>query len=149
MKYYKGKYRVKYPEKYKGDIQNVIYRSHWERQCFKWCENNSEILWWNSESLIIPYRCATDNKMHRYFIDLTIRFKNGNTLCVEIKPASQTTKPKRKQGKSKKRFLEESLTYAKNQSKWKAAKKYCEKRNWAFQVWTENELKSLGIKLLV
>jgi hypothetical protein len=145
--YYKGKYKIENIPKYRGDHTNVVYRSYWERQAFRWCEKNSDIVWWTSESLIIPYRCATDNRVHRYFVDLVIRFKNGETVCVEIKPEAQTIQPKSKRGKSRVRFLQESMTYAKNRSKWEAAEKYCNARGFRFQVWTENTLLSLGIKL--
>jgi hypothetical protein len=40
------------------------------------------------------------------------------------------------------------MTYAKNQSKWKAADELCKDRGWIFEVWTEETLKNLGIKLL-
>lgn len=149
MKYHKGKYKLKEPGKYVGDPKNVVYRSHWERQAFRWCEANSNVRKWGSEVLVVPYICATDNKKHRYFIDLYVEFKDGKILCVEIKPEAQTKQPKSKQGKSKPRFLKECLTYAKNQSKWKAADRYCKKRGWEFTVWTERTLKGMGIKLLV
>ena len=45
---YKGKYKVKKPEKYDGDFTNVIYRSLWERQFFRWCEDNSDVVRWSS-----------------------------------------------------------------------------------------------------
>lgn len=145
---YKGKYRVKDRSKYKGDPTKVIYRSFWERQVFKWCEENSNVAWWNSESIVIPYRCATDNRIHRYFVDLQIRFTNGEIVCVEIKPKAQTQQPQSKKGKSKQKLNEEVLTYAKNISKWKSAHSYCEERGWKFQIWTEETIESLGIKLL-
>jgi hypothetical protein len=146
---YKGKYRVKYPKKYKGDPTNVIYRSYWERQTFKWCEENSNVVWWNSESVVVPYRCATDNRFHRYFLDLQIHFSSGETVCVEIKPKAQTQKPRATKGKAKKRLTEETLTYAKNVSKWEAAEAYCRKKGWKFQIWNEETLKALGIKLMM
>ena len=37
---YKGRYTLKKPEKYIGDAKKVVYRSLWEKQAFKWCENN-------------------------------------------------------------------------------------------------------------
>ena len=40
---YKGKYRVTNTSKYKGDFNNVIYRSNWEKQCFLWCDRNTNI----------------------------------------------------------------------------------------------------------
>ena len=35
-----------------------------------------------------------------------------------------------------------------NQDKWKAASKFAEHNGWQFQVWTEETLKNLGIKVL-
>ena len=34
----------------------------------------------------------------------------------------------------------ETLTYAKNQAKWEAARKYCDKNGWEFKILTEYEL---------
>jgi len=147
---YKGKYKLKKPKKYKGDPNSVTYRSHWERQVFRWCETNSNVEWWSSEELVIPYRCATDNKNHRYFVDVVIKFKDIDEVrCVEIKPKAQTEAPKKSKGKTRQRLLQEGLTYAKNVSKWNAAQKFCEKRGWRFEIWTEDTLQSLGISLLL
>jgi hypothetical protein len=144
---YRGKYKVKKPEKYEGDFKNVVYRSLWERQFFRWCEDNSDVVRWGSETVVIPYRCKTDNKIHRYFMDVKVKFKDGRTVLVEIKPEIQTKPPKTKTRKTKK-YLNEVMTYAKNISKWKAAEQYCELRGWEFKIFTEKTLKSLGIRLL-
>ena len=40
------------------------------------------------------------------------------------------------------------MTYVKNQSKWEAAEQFAAKRNIEFQIWTEDTIKGLGIKLL-
>ena len=144
---YRGKYKVKKPEKYSGDFNNVIYRSLWERQFFRWCEDNDDVIKWSSESVIIPYRCKTDNKMHRYFMDVKVKFKNGKTYLIEIKPESQTQPPKQPKRKSKK-YLKEVMTYVKNTSKWEQAEKYCFVRGGEFKIFTEKTLKSLGIRLL-
>lgn len=147
MKFYKGKFRPKNPDKYEGDFRNIVYRSLWERQVFKWIDENPDVMKWSSEETIVPYRCATDNKYHRYFMDLKVRFKNGQTYLIEIKPKKQTEQPKRK-SRITKAYVNEVMTYAKNQSKWKAAEEYCKDRGWIFEVWTETTLKNLGIKLL-
>jgi len=146
-KTYKGKYKLKNPQKYRGDPNNVTYRSLWERQCFRWCEETDAVSSWSSEETIIPYRCKTDNKIHRYFIDLKIKFKNGKTVLVEIKPSSQTQPPKKPERQTKK-YLTEVLTYVKNESKWEAANEYALNRGYHFEIWTENTLKGLGIKIL-
>ena len=144
MKTYKGKYKLKKPEKYDGDHTQVIYRSGWERFAFKWCENQEDIKSWSSEETIIPYISAVDNKYHRYFVDLKLNMKDGSVVLVEIKPDKQTKPPKSK--RRTKRFISESLEYVKNECKWKAAKEYCLDRGWHFQIWTEHTLKQMGMK---
>ena len=144
---YKGKYKIKNPEKYLGDYTKVVYRSLWERQAFKWCESNSRIRAWNSEEVVIPYKCKTDNRIHRYFIDLFIEMDNGDCILVEIKPKKQTTAPKKPSRKTKK-YINEVTTYIKNTSKWTAANDFASHKGWKFQIWTEDTLKNLGIKLL-
>ena len=140
-KTYSGKWKPKYPHKYNGDITKIRYRSLWERNTFRWIEKQSWVRWWNSEETIIPYICSTDNKPHRYFIDLTIKTTDGKTVLVEIKPLAQTKPPKRKN-------LNEAMTYMKNISKWKYAKRYCDNRGWKFEIWTEKTLEGFGIKTL-
>tara|TARA_R110000772_G_scaffold202490_3_gene312805 strand:- start:1671 stop:2111 length:441 start_codon:yes stop_codon:yes gene_type:complete len=143
---YKGRYKIKNPDKYKGNPTKVVFRSLWERQVFRWCDNEAGVLKWSSEEIIIPYRCKTDNKVHRYFPDVFIETKHGNYL-IEIKPKKETTPP-RNSSKKTKRYLNEVMTYIKNTSKWAAAEDYCDDRGYIFQIWTEVTLKSLGIKLL-
>lgn len=145
--YYSGKYRPINISKYDGDYRQISYRSLWERQVFKWCDQNPDIVSWSSEETIVPYRCKTDNKIHRYFVDLKIKFNNGETYLIEIKPKKQTVEPKIRTRKTK-GYITEVLTYAKNISKWQAAQEYCADRGMIFEVWTEDTLKALGIKLL-
>ena len=40
---YSGKYTVVNKEKYRGNPVEVVYRSHWEKLCFIWCDNNPSI----------------------------------------------------------------------------------------------------------
>lgn len=144
---YKGKYRVQNPGKYDGDHTNITYRSLWERQVFLWCDKNPNVKKWSSEETIVPYRCKTDNKMHRYFVDLKIVFTNGQTYLIEIKPEKETREPRPRSRKTA-AYIKEVMTYIKNTSKWEAADVYAKDRNCIFEVWTEKTLKSLGIKLL-
>ena len=147
MKTYKGKYRVKNIKKYEGDPSNCVFRSLWERQAFRWLDEHPKVIKWSSEEVVVPYKCKTDGKMHRYFTDLKIKMADGKTYLIEIKPETQTKEPKIRSKKTKK-YINEVLTYVKNQSKWEAAQEYCENRGWIFQIWTESTLKSFGIKLL-
>ena len=144
---YSGRYTVKNPKKYEGDFNKVKYRSLWERQAFKWLDNNLGVVGWSSEEVIVPYRCKTDGKVHRYFVDLFIRTKNGKVFLIEIKPKKQTLPPKKPSRKTK-RYLSEVMTYAKNQSKWEAATAYANKYGMTFEVWNEDTLRSFGIKIL-
>lgn len=145
-KTYKGKYRPLNIAKYRGDPTNIIYRSLWEKRLMKWCDANTKVKWWNSESIVIPYRCATDGKVHRYFPDFLIHFHNHEIYCIEVKPSKETLQPVKKRGKRRSQLLSETLTYAKNVSKWEAAQEYCKRKGWRFEIWDEHVLEALGIK---
>ena len=143
---YKGKYKPSYPEKYKGDPTNIIYRSLWERKFCVYCDLNENIIEWQSEEKCIPYRSPIDGKIHRYFPDFLIKVKESNgsikKYVIEIKPKKQTIPPIKPQRQTK-RYISEVYEYAKNQSKWEAAKDWCADRGYEFKIITENEL---GIK---
>jgi hypothetical protein len=55
MKYYSGSFKPKNREKYAGDVSAIKYRSMWERQVFRWCDENSSVAKWSSEEIVIPY----------------------------------------------------------------------------------------------
>lgn len=137
--FHKRRFVPMFPEKYTGDPTNIIMRSSWETQFANWCDKNPSILKWSSEETIIPYRCPTDNKIHRYFVDFKITTIKNETYLVEVKPAKQTQPPEFP-GKRTQRYLTESLTYMKNQAKWKAADEYAKDRGWKFKIITEYEL---------
>lgn len=143
MKYHQGKFKPKHPEKYAGDAANIIYRSSWELKFMNWCDNSSNVLKYSSEETIIPYRCPTDNRFHRYFVDFKIQIKSrdgsNKTYLVEVKPDGQT-RPPAYPGRQTKRYLTEALTFMKNQAKWEAAVQYCKERGWEFKIITEKEL---------
>ena len=146
MKTYKGRYRVKNISKYKGDPDKCIYRSMWERQTFKWLDEHPKVVKWSSEEVVIPYRCKTDGKLHRYFTDLYIQMADGKTYIIEIKPKAQTQEPKKRSRKTKK-YINEVMTYVKNQSKWEAADDFCKKNGWEFAIWHEGTLRNMGIRI--
>lgn len=140
---YKGRFKPSNPKKYKGDSQNIIYRSLWERNFMKYCDINENIISWSSEEIVIPYRSPIDNKVHRYFPDFHIKVKEQNgeikNYIIEIKPKRQTIEPEIKKRKTK-GYIYEVVEYAKNQSKWEAAKEFCDDRNWTFKILTEEDL---------
>jgi hypothetical protein len=137
--FHKRKYIPLFPEKYTGDPTNIIMRSSWETMFASWCDKNPSVLRWSSEETIIPYRCPTDNHIHRYFVDFKMLLKTGKTYLIEVKPYKQTQLPEYP-GKRTNRYLVESLTYMKNQAKWEAATNYARDRGWEFKIITEHEL---------
>ena len=137
--FHKRLFKPMFPEKYVGDPTNIVMRSSWETMFANWCDKNPSIIKWNSEETIIPYRCPTDNKIHRYFVDFKITTANGKTYLVEVKPMKQTQPPVFP-GRRTQRYLTESMTFIKNQAKWKAATEYCKDRGWEFKIITEHEL---------
>jgi len=140
---YKGYYKPSYPQKYKGDPNNIIYRSLWERKFMKYCDTNENILEWGSEINVIPYRSPVDNRYHRYFPDFYIKVKESNgkikKMIIEIKTYKQCIEPKVQKRKTK-GYIYEVMEYAKNQAKWESAKEWCLDRGYEFKVLTENEL---------
>ena len=141
---YSGKYKVKNRSKYKGNADEVVFRSLWEAKTFNWCDTSTQVKNWVSEEVVIPYFYEVDKKYHRYFMDLKITFQNGSTILVEIKPKKETSPPEFR-GKRTKRYLTEGMTYVKNMNKWAAAQNYAADRGWGFEIWTEDNLKSMGI----
>jgi hypothetical protein len=138
---YKGKYQVKNPEKYKGNPNNVVFRSSWELKFFNYCDKNPDILQWASEEpfMVVPYKSPIDGKWHRYFPDVWIKTAN-DTFLVEIKPFKETQEPK-KRSRVTKKYLYEVKTWGINSSKWKAAQDFCADRKWKFKIITEKEMK--------
>ncbi len=142
----KSRYYPEYPNKYKGNPNNIICRSSWERRFCHWCDLNENIIEWGSEEFWIPYLSPVDNRVHRYFPDfiIKVREKTGElkTYVIEVKPKRQTIPPKQK-ARVTKSYINEVKTYAVNQAKWKAADEFCKDRLIEFKVITEDEL---GIK---
>lgn len=141
---YTGRYKPENIVKYKGDVNNIIYRSSWELKFMIYCDKNKNILEWGSEEIFIPYTSPVDGKRHRYFPDFYIKVKNKNgaikKYLVEVKPQYQTQEPKKKKRVTK-QYVNEVVTYSVNQAKWKAAEEFCKDHMWEFIVLTENELK--------
>ena len=139
---YSGRFLPKNPKKYNGDSNNIIYRSSWEVRVMKYLDDHPNVLWWSSEELAIPYKSPIDNKVHRYFPDFItkIRRKDGSvmTYVLEVKPEKQTKMPvKRKKTQT---YINETVTYAINQEKWRAAELFCFEHGWQFKLITEREL---------
>jgi hypothetical protein len=109
----------------------------------KYCDTNENILEYASEELAIPYISPVDGKIHKYFPDVYIKVKEPDgsikKYLIEIKPYKQTMAPPKPKRQTK-GYIYEVYEYAKNQSKWEAAREYCKDRGWTFRILTENEI---------
>ena len=87
---YKGKYKPSNPEKYNGNVTNIIYRSLWERKFLYYCDMNENILEYSSEEMFVWYKSPVDGKPHRYYPDFLIKVKESDgtikKYMIEIKP---------------------------------------------------------------
>ena len=141
MAFLQGKYTLNHPEKYVGDVNKVIYRSSWELHAHKFLDNNPNVIEWGSEVVVIPYVKPTDKKVHKYFIDLYVKYKNRSGEIVreliEIKPKKQT---RASRSRNRKHKLYEDITYAINSAKWQAAKQFADKNGFKFTILTEDQL---------
>lgn len=137
------KYKLKNPDKYVGNVDEIWVRSSYERKFMNWCDMNVSVLKWGSEIYPIEYYYQVDKKIHRYYIDFFVQLKTKDdiiqNLAIEIKPFVQTQRPIRGK-KREKTFINECLTYQKNNDKWTAAKLWADKNNFIFQILTEKEL---------
>jgi hypothetical protein len=142
-KFKQGVFNPQDRKKYKGKSL-PIYRSGWELKFFRWCDANSNIVAWSSESVIVPYTNPLDGKVHKYFVDGLITILENRipkTYLIEIKPSSQVAAPVAKKHKRKSTMLYEQRIYIVNTAKWEAANKWAQQRNIEFKILTEKELK--------
>lgn len=144
-KYTQGLFKPKNPTKYMGDVNKIRYMSSWELHFFGFLDGNPNVLKWASEEIAIPYLKPTDQRVHRYFPDLLVCYKNKQGEVkwelIEIKPKSQTKMPRSK----KKVNMYEQLTYAINMAKWGAAMSWCKQKkaeglDIEFKVMTEDSI---------
>ena len=140
---YKGKFVPKNPHKYRGDINNIIFRSSWELKLMKFLDEHSGVLEYGSEEIVIPYKSPVDGQFHRYFVDFFIKIKTKTgeikRYLIEVKPfrfTQEPTIPKRKT----KQFINEVYQWAVNNAKWDAAKKVAKQNGWEFMLITEKDL---------
>jgi hypothetical protein len=140
---YSGRFTPKSPNKYKGDVTNIIWRSTWELRFLKYLDTNPAILEYGSEEVVVPFISPLDGKRHRYFVDFYFKVKTKEGLTkkylVEVKPYSQTIEPKRPK-RITESYMSSVYTYLVNQAKWKSAKEFAKNSGMEFIVLTEKEL---------
>jgi hypothetical protein len=142
--YRQGKFRPRNPQKYGGDPTKIVYRSSYELKFMDYCDLNESVSSWKSEEFCIPYISPIDKKVHRYFPDFFVKYKDKNgttrTLVVEIKPAKDLKEPDLNPKRRTKSWVYSVKMWAINQAKWKYAKEWCADRNYEFRIFTEKEL---------
>lgn len=143
-KWKKGFYTLVNPDKYLGDIDNVVFRSSWEEEAFKVLDNNPKILAWASEEIQIPYpKPLPDGNYSRgvYTPDLfVVKEETDGSITrqlIEIKPYKQTIPSKARTPHVK---LQEQYQYSVNQHKWAAAKAWCDQYGIIFSIVTEKDM---------
>lgn len=139
-----GRFNPINKQKYRGDVNNIIYRSSYELAMFRWLDSTDQIVAWASEELIIPYISPVDGKKHRYFTDVVAWIKQHDNsvkkFVIEIKPYDQTQKPKKGSKEKEEAFKNRVFEYAVNQAKWAAAREHCRSTGGEFIVLTEREI---------
>lgn len=108
---------------------------------------HSSVISWESEERFVPYRSPKDKKIHRYYPDFVVEFMSADgtvrTQMIEVKSYRETIEPvikKTTNGRYSRQTLRSILIWGINQAKWKAAREYCQKKDWQFKLITEKEL---------
>jgi len=139
----KGRYFPKNRDKYVGNINNIVYRSSWELSFMKFLDHNPSILNWGSEIIAVPYLKPTTGRIHKYYPDFWVKYKDkAGTIIqevIEVKPEKYTKQPTTV-GKNKKTQLYEAVAWAINKAKWKHARLFCDKYGMRWRVVTEREI---------
>jgi hypothetical protein len=73
-----GTYKPVNPKKYRGNPNQVIYRSLWERKLMVYCDHNDADLEGGSEEVIIPYLSPREGKLHRYFPEIYMKVRQAD-----------------------------------------------------------------------
>lgn len=143
MKFSKGVYKIKNPEKYVGS-KLPMYRSSWEYTFMTFCDNNPSVQQWSSESVKIPYRDPLTGKQTVYVPDFLIvyidRSMKKHAELIEIKPANQMLKER--VGKNP----YNQAQYVKNMAKWEAAGRWCQQQGIKFRIINESDIFHNGSK---
>lgn len=132
-----GLYKPNHPQKYKGDITKIVFRSSWELSFAKFLDGNPNVLEWASEEFFVTYFNPSKRRNARYYPDFWVKYQNkhGEIIqeVIEVKPHSQVQRPK---GGNK----YNQMQWFVNMAKWEAAIKFCKERNLKFRVLTEKSM---------
>jgi hypothetical protein len=142
-----GRFIPKNPQKYVGNVHNIMFRSSWEVTFMKWLDQNNAVLRWGSEEIAIPYvnpiKVDVNGrpKISRYFPDFIMLYRDsaGNIKkeIIEVKPYKESVITPKMSERDK-------MAYAVNQAKWKAASIFAESQGATFRVVTEKSMFKTG-----
>jgi hypothetical protein len=125
------------PQKYIGK-HKPKYRSGWELTFMTFCDTHKNVIYWASESMVIPYRHPLTGKPTNYIPDFFVmyedKFGNKKAEVVEIKPKKQSII------ESKVASAKDRMVVAINHAKWASAMAYCKAQGFTFRVITEDDL---------
>lgn len=133
-----GRFIPKNPKKYVGkSVNNIMFRSSWELYFLKWLDSNDAVLRWGSEELAIPYISPLDGRVHRYFPDMIIMYRDNTGAVkkeiIEIKPYKESVETPRMTQRDAQALMV-------NKEKWKAAADWAGRNGAMFRVMTEKTL---------
>jgi hypothetical protein len=168
--YLHEKYPIKFPEKYMGNINLIIYRSAWELAFCRWCDSSPSILKWSSEPVRIPYydRVSKLEECKKLGLDpnnpknwitkfyntdfwITVKKADGTIekWFVEIKPQHKLGKPKQPEKSAPlreiKRYNNAVKEYLINEAKFSAIGEWAKRNGAFFYIFTEEQLNRFGI----
>ena len=139
-----GYYTPTYPQKYKTNTKQIIYRSSWEFKICKWLDMTPEVIEWASEPVAIKYFYTVDQKMHTYYPEFYFAYRKPDgkivKYIVECKPSQQLTKPKvptRKTQKAVTNYNYLMECFLKNSCKREYAQKWCNDNGYTYVYITE------------
>lgn len=143
-KFKQGYFKPVHPEKYLGNLDEIIFMSSYELQAFEFLDSNPNVLHWASEEIEIPYMKLQPDRTFRpakYYPDLYVEYMDRTGKLqkevIEIKPLKQTQRSRSRNPATK---LQEDYNYAVNVLKWDAAKAWCDQRGIKFSLSTEKSI---------
>jgi len=109
--------------------EEIAYRSSWEKIAYESLDRNERVLAYIPEPFSIEYKFGGITR--RYIPDILISYSDGVTKLVEIKPKDLLKRDKK--------------ILAKN----KAARRYCKKNGYLFEVWTEDRIYKMNAEIIL
>jgi hypothetical protein len=135
-KYSQGEFTPLNPKKLVGNAVPV-YRSAWELRVMRLLDTHPNVINWASESISIPYKNPLTGKLHTYYPDFMVVYKDKfgkqRAEIIEVKPRKEAILENAKSKRDKAALVV-------NTAKWAAAMLYCKKHGLQFRILTEDDI---------